>query len=124
MFLSLQYSKMVSFISSTTFSVSGVSPSKRFSSLSIATSLLSSFISQNSKSTAVLYIDIILEERPKILLKMFLIDVDRVTLPRRPQRKFLETLELAPKTFWLLVLTLLPHWCKISRPYLVSVPNY
>ena len=26
--------------------------------------------------------------------------------------------------FWLLVLTLLPHWCKISRLYLVSVPNY
>ena len=25
---------------------------------------------------------------------------------------------------WLLVLTLLLHWCKISRPYLVQVPNY
>ena len=28
------------------------------------------------------------------------------------------------KNFWLLVSTLLPHWPKISRPYLVSVPNY
>ena len=28
------------------------------------------------------------------------------------------------KTFWLLVLTLLPYWCKISRLYLVPVPNY
>ena len=30
----------------------------------------------------------------------------------------------SPKTFWLLVLTLLPHWCKISSSYLVPVPNY
>ena len=29
-----------------------------------------------------------------------------------------------PKTFWLLVLTLLPHWCKISSLYLVPVPNH
>ena len=28
------------------------------------------------------------------------------------------------KTFWILVLTLLPHWCKISRPCLVPVTNY
>ena len=28
------------------------------------------------------------------------------------------------KTCWLLLLTLLPHWCKLSRPYLVPVPNY
>ena len=28
------------------------------------------------------------------------------------------------ETFWLLVLILLPHWCKISRPYLLPVPNY
>ena len=26
--------------------------------------------------------------------------------------------------FWLLVLILLPHWVKPSRPYLVSMPNY
>ena len=26
--------------------------------------------------------------------------------------------------FWLLFLTLLPRWCKISSSYLVSVPNY
>ena len=27
-------------------------------------------------------------------------------------------------TFWLLILTLFPHWCKISRLWLVPVPNY
>ena len=31
---------------------------------------------------------------------------------------------LASKTSWLLVLTVLSHWRKISRPYLVPVPNY
>ena len=31
---------------------------------------------------------------------------------------------ISPKTFWLLVLTLLPHWYKISSSYLVPVPNY
>ena len=34
------------------------------------------------------------------------------------------TYELVPKTFWLLVLTFLPHWYKTSRSYLVPVPNY
>ena len=29
-----------------------------------------------------------------------------------------------PHNFLLLVLTLLPHWCKISSLYLVPVPNY
>ena len=38
--------------------------------------------------------------------------------------QLLQPQELAPKTFYLLVLTLLPHWCKISRLYLVPVPNY
>ena len=28
------------------------------------------------------------------------------------------------QNFWLLVSALLPHWPKISRPYLVSVPSY
>ena len=32
--------------------------------------------------------------------------------------------KLAPKTFRLLVSTLLPHWCKTARPNLVSVPNF
>ena len=31
---------------------------------------------------------------------------------------------ISPKTFQLLVLTFLPHWCKISRLYLVPVPDY
>ena len=30
----------------------------------------------------------------------------------------------SPKTFWLLVLMVFPHWCKISILYLVLVPNY
>ena len=34
--------------------------------------------------------------------------------------KPLQTKELAPKTSGLLVLTLLPHWCKISSFYLVQ----
>ena len=33
----------------------------------------------------------------------------------------IDMLELTPKTFWLLVLTHLPHCCDISRPYLVPV---
>ena len=32
-------------------------------------------------------------------------------------------LKLTPKPFWLLVLTLLSHWHKISKLYLVPVPN-
>ena len=28
------------------------------------------------------------------------------------------------ETFWFIVLTLLPHWCKISSLHLVLVPNY
>ena len=36
----------------------------------------------------------------------------------------LPTQKLAYKTLWLLILTLFPHWCKISRPYLVLLPNY
>ena len=34
-----------------------------------------------------------------------------------------ETYKLVWKRFWLLVLNFLPHWCKISRPYLVPVLN-
>ena len=36
----------------------------------------------------------------------------------------LQTDDLAQKTFWPLVLTLFPRWCKIWRSYLVPVPNY
>ena len=32
--------------------------------------------------------------------------------------------KITHKTCWLLLLTLLPHWCKLSKPYLVPVPNY
>ena len=31
---------------------------------------------------------------------------------------------ISPKTLWILVLSLLLHWCKISSLYLTSVPNY
>ena len=61
------------------------SPSKRFSEVSIATSSFSIFIYQNTKSSTGLNIYNILEECRKALLKMFLIDVDRLTLPRSPQ---------------------------------------
>ena len=31
---------------------------------------------------------------------------------------------ICPNIFWFLVLTILPHCRKVSRPYLVPVPNY
>ena len=85
MFLSPKYSKMVSTILSTTFSVM-----KRFSLVSIATSLLSVFILKITKSNTVLYIHNIFGERSKAFLIMFLIDVDGVTLPRRPKNVIFE----------------------------------
>ena len=48
-------------------------------------SLFSIFIHQNTKSAGVIYVYNIFEERPKALLKMFLFDVDRLTLLRPPQ---------------------------------------
>ena len=44
-------------------------------------------------------------------------------LPVFPMQ-LLKTYELAPKRFWLLVLILLSHSCKISGPYLMPVPYY
>ena len=38
--------------------------------------------------------------------------------------QFLQMQKSASKTLGLLVLSLLPHWCKISNPYPVPVPNY
>ena len=46
----------------------------------------------------------------------------RTSLPIFPL-KLLQTWDLAPKSFWLLVLIFLPHWCKISGPYVVPVPT-
>ena len=43
------------------------------------------FIHQITKSTAVLYIFSISEERPTTLLLMFLIDIDQLMLPTCPQ---------------------------------------
>ena len=76
MFLSLQHSKTASFFLSTIFSITEVSPSKRFSSVRIAMSLFSIFIHQNTKSTTVHCIYNILEESFKTSSKFFLIDVD------------------------------------------------
>ena len=61
------------------------SSSERFSQVSMATSLFSIFIHQNTKSNTGLNMHNILEGRPKALRKMFLVDVDRLTLPRRPK---------------------------------------
>ena len=66
------------------------SSSKRFSQMSIATSLFLMFIHQNTKSTTGLNIYNHLQERPKALLKMSLIDVNRLTLPGRPQNAIFE----------------------------------
>ena len=49
--------------------------------MSIATSLFSIFIHQNTKNTTGYNIYSILEKRPKTLLKVFLINVNRLTLP-------------------------------------------
>ena len=48
-------------------------------------SLSSVFIHQNDTSTTVFYVYSILEERPKALLKMFIIAEDRLMLPIRSQ---------------------------------------
>ena len=91
MFLSLRYSRIVSFILSTTFSITEIPPWRDFPlEVSVATSLFSIFIHQNTKITTGLNIYNILEERPKVLLKMFLIDVDRLTLLRRSQNVIFE----------------------------------
>ena len=77
---------MVSFILSTTFSVTEILPQKdsaksqllrlysQFSFTKILKALPTGFNIYN-----------VLEERPKAFLKMFLIAVDRLTLPRCPQ---------------------------------------
>ena len=86
MFLSLRYSTVVSFILSTTFSITEIPPQRD----SVKSQLLHlysqfSFTKILKALRTGLNIYSILEERPKALLKMFLIDVDRLTLPRRPQ---------------------------------------
>ena len=51
-------------------------------------------------------------------------DLNPLTLFRMGGAKRAPYQFLAFKTFWLFVLTLLPHWCKISGFYLEPVPNY
>ena len=75
MLLSLWHSKTASFFLSIIFTVTEVSPSKRSSSVRIAKSLFSIFIHQNTKSTTVLCIYNILEERLKAPSKISNIDV-------------------------------------------------
>ena len=38
--------------------------------------------------------------------------------------KLLQMYESALQNFLAFILIICPHWCKISRPYLVPVPNY
>ena len=83
MFLSLRYSTRVRFILGSAFSVDEIAP-KGDSAKCQLLRLYSQF-SWTKILNAGLNIYSILEERPKALLKMFLIDVDRPTLPRRPQ---------------------------------------
>ena len=45
-------------------------------------------------------------------------DAKGITPPVFPLKP-LQTQELGPKTFWILVLTISSHSCKISRPYIV-----
>ena len=92
MFLSLQHSKTVSFCLSTIFSVTEVSSSKRFSSVLIAMSLFSIIIHQNTKSTTVLCIYNILEERLKVPLKISLIDVNSAYHQEAKTIKFIHLL--------------------------------
>ena len=61
------------------------SPLKRFNCVSIATPLFSVFIQQNTKSTTGTNIYSFPEELPKALIEMFLIEVNRLTLPRSSQ---------------------------------------
>ena len=74
---------MVSFILSTSFSVTEI-PLRR-DSVPITTSLFSVFIHQNTKSTTGLNIYNIFLGTSQGTPKMLLIDVDRLTLLRRPQ---------------------------------------
>ena len=61
-----------------------------------------------------------------MFLTLFRIGGRRDKRPPRPVFPLwlLQTWELSPKTFWLLVLTLLSHWCKSSSSHLVPVPSY
>ena len=92
MLLSLWLLKTVSFFLSIIFSFTEVSPSKRFSSVWIAISLLSIFIRQNTKSTTVLCIYNILEERLKVPSKISLIDVDSAYHQEAKTIKFIHLL--------------------------------
>ena len=77
---------MVSFILSTTFSVTKIRPqrdSAKSQLLRLYSQLPSTKILKAQSTGFNIYS--ILEERPKAFLNMFLIDVDRLTLPRRPQ---------------------------------------
>ena len=58
--------------------------------MSMALSLFSIFIHQNTRRTAGFNIFSILKERFKALLKVFLIDFDSLTLQRRPQKVIFE----------------------------------
>ena len=77
---------MLSFILSTTFSVTEILPQRSSAKIQLLR-LYSQF--SFAKMLKALHTGFniynILEERPKALLKMFLIDVDRLMLPKRRQ---------------------------------------
>ena len=86
MFLSLRYSKMVNFILSNTLFVKEKFPPRRDSGKCQLLRLYSQFsFTKILKALKLFYVCKILEQSPKALLKIFLIDIDRLESPRRPQ---------------------------------------
>ena len=66
---------------------------------------------------------------PKIFFVIFSCKTDVLPVRIKLENKWLnvdksESYKTFPKNFLLLVLTILPHWCKISSLYLVAVSNY
>ena len=86
MLLSFQNSAMASFILSTTLSVTAISPRWDSAKCQLLRLYFQFSFSKILKALHTgLNIYSILEERTKVFLKMLIIDVDRLTLPRRPQ---------------------------------------
>ena len=88
MVLSVQYSNMISLILNTIFSFTRDFHEEIQQKCKLLRLYSQFSFTKNINSTTVLYIYNILEERPKALLKVFLIDVDGVTLPRHTQDYF------------------------------------
>ena len=82
---------MVSFILSTTFPITDPTPTPphhpflplKETQLSVNCYVFVLIFHRNAKAITVVFIYSTLEERPKAFLKMFLIDVSRLKLPKR-----------------------------------------